>query len=106
MGMKQLVLIPALLASLAATPAPAQTAEPETLDRFLQLLEDLTNDSQGFFENLLTELGPALSELQDTIEDWSNYAPPEVLPNGDIIIRRKPDAAPIEPKLPEGTKEI
>jgi len=101
--MKKLALIPVLFALSIGTSTYAETKEPDTIDRLLNLLEDLTNDSQGFLENLMTEMGPALTELQDTIEDWSNYHPPEVLPNGDIIIRRKPAPAPA---LPEGTKEI
>lgn len=104
--MKQLVLIPALIATLATTPVSAQSSDPQSFDRLLDFLEDLTNDSQGFLENLFTEMGPALTDLQDTIKDWSNYEPPEVLPNGDIIIRRKPDTTPPAPQLPEGTKEI
>ena len=37
------------------------------------------------------EMGPALAEIADKVEDWSRYEAPEILPNGDIIIRRKPD---------------
>jgi hypothetical protein len=81
-------------------------AEPDTtIGRFFELLEQFSTDSEDMMQQFLNEMGPALTELQDTISDWSNYAAPEVLPNGDIIIRRKPDA-PIEKPLPKGTKEI
>ncbi|MCA0928997.1 hypothetical protein [Ruegeria profundi] len=54
---------------------------------------------QSFFQ----ELGPALAELADEIEDWSVYEAPEMLPNGDIIIRKKP--IPDEPEVPEESQE-
>ena len=34
-------------------------------------------------------MGPAMVELLGKIDDLSAYHPPEMLPNGDIIIRRK-----------------
>lgn len=43
------------------------------------------------------ELGPALRALADRIGDLRNYDTPEVLENGDILIRRKPDAPPYVP---------
>jgi hypothetical protein len=47
------------------------------------------------------QMGPAISELADKVEDWSAYHPPEILPNGDIIIRRKQP----EPEQPETEPE-
>ena len=38
------------------------------------------------------EMGPALAEMMTRIDDLRNYDSPEIMPNGDIIIRRKPDA--------------
>ncbi|WP_170548025.1 hypothetical protein [Ruegeria atlantica] len=49
---------------------------------------------QSFFE----EMGPALAELAGEIEDWSAYEAPEILSNGDIIIRKKPEDQPEEPE--------
>lgn len=40
------------------------------------------------------EFSPALNELSGLIDDIRNYASPERLPNGDIIIRRRADAPP------------
>ena len=37
----------------------------------------------------LQELGPHLQMLTDKIADFSSYELPEVLPNGDILIRKK-----------------
>ena len=40
---------------------------------------------------------PELREMLDEVRDWSSYHPPEVLPNGDIIIRKKQ----VEPETPQ-----
>jgi hypothetical protein len=101
--MKRILLIPALMITLAS--APAQAEEDTTIGRFLDLLNQFSTDSDDMMKQFMDEMSPALTELQDTISDWSNYAAPEVLPNGDIIIRRKPNL-PDEKPLPEGTKEI
>ncbi|MGJ8621536.1 MAG: AAA+ family ATPase [Yoonia sp.] len=37
-------------------------------------------------------IGPALTVLLDQVDDIRNYQAPEFMPNGDIIIRRKPEA--------------
>lgn len=51
------------------------------------------------FRSFAQEMGPALAEILKEVEDWSAYHPPERLPNGDIIIRRKtPDKAPEPPQ--------
>lgn len=57
-------------------------------------LEGLARDMGGLME----DYGPALQELSRLIDDIGNYRmPPERLPNGDIIIRRKADAPPPPP---------
>lgn len=58
----------------------------------LQEFENLADDIGPALQNFARDMGPALTELLQQVEDWSLYAPPEVLPNGDIIIRRKPQA--------------
>ena len=55
-------------------------------------LEDLgrmADRAQPALREFMREMGPALAELLAEIEDLSAYHPPEMLPNGDIIIRRK-----------------
>lgn len=47
------------------------------------------------------EMGPALADILKDVKDLSVYEPPEKLPNGDIIIRRKPDMD-TAPDLPPG----
>lgn len=46
------------------------------------------------------EMGPALSELLKQVDDIRNYDAPEILPNGDIIIRRREEAPEYTPSDP------
>ena len=76
-------------------------------------LDDLMGLADQFgpaMQSLMQEMGPALAELATQIEDWSVYEVPELLPNGDIIIRKKPqqDAEPEdEPQVaPDGLTDI
>ncbi|WP_254055875.1 hypothetical protein [Ruegeria sp. EL01] len=71
------------------------------LDELLGLADDFGPAMQSFFE----EMGPALAELAGEIQDWSVYETPEVLPNGDIIIRKKPTLDPPEDVEPEEESE-
>ena len=46
----------------------------------------------------MEEYRPAMEELSRLMDDIGNYEmPPERLPNGDILIRRKADAPPPPP---------
>ena len=89
---RRLALAFAFLAASAAA-APAQSPEelrlPEALDRA--------------FREMMEELKPALDDALDymqsfgAVDDPRHYELPEVLPNGDIIIRRRDDAPPFDP---------
>ena len=43
----------------------------------------------AFPQGLMAEMAPAFEELEEALNNINAYHPPEVLPNGDIIIRRK-----------------
>ena len=45
-------------------------------------------------EGLIDEMAPALDQLRNLTDQLDAYEAPEVLPNGDIIIRRKTPLAP------------
>lgn len=60
-----------------------------------ELAEKLGPQLRSFAE----EMGPALADILRDVEDLSVYEAPEKLPNGDIIIRRKPPKD--TPKLPK-----
>ncbi|PSL22053.1 hypothetical protein [Shimia abyssi] len=55
----------------------------------LEGLQEFAGKVGPQMQTFLSEMGPALSELMDEVEDWNAYHPPEMLPNGDIIFRRK-----------------
>jgi hypothetical protein len=42
-----------------------------------------------FMQGFMAEMEPAIEDLELFLRDLNAYHPPEVLPNGDIIIRRK-----------------
>lgn len=120
----------ALLAALFAAPiqaAPIQAAPIQVqagdegrslMERGADLfLEGLTqemapalNDLRGLAEQwgpsmqgFLAEMGPAFAGIMDEVKDWSRYHPPEILSNGDIIMRRKAD--PKDEDGDEGSKQ-
>ncbi|MEQ6247343.1 hypothetical protein ABMC89_00485 [Sulfitobacter sp. HNIBRBA3233] len=114
-------IIAALLAlALLAAPLHAQDDPPSLMERGAQMfLEGLLDEMSPAMEDvarLLEEAGPALQEfvaemgpklkaVLDEVEDWSVYEAPEVLPNGDIIIRRKPRAPDLPEAGPEGSPD-
>ncbi|NOD34665.1 MULTISPECIES: hypothetical protein [unclassified Ruegeria] len=124
--MKRIVLISIVLASFAM-PASAQEDTGKSLmeqgaELFFEglrkemepALDDLLGLADEFgpaMQSFLQEMGPALAELAAQVKDWSAYEAPEILPNGDIIIRKKPveDLPEHENKdeeNPEGTTDI
>ena len=104
--MKQ-IAIPLVALSLSTLPAAAQDSEgPSLMERGAQLfLEGLLKEMEPAIEEFggladefgpalrgfADEMGPKLAEILGQVEDWSAYEVPEILPNGDIIIRRKAD---------------
>ena len=108
---------PILLAACLATPTAAEEG-PSLLERgaemflegLLQEIEPALDEMQQFAEragpamrDFLKTMGPMLGDVLDQVEDWSVYEAPEILDNGDIIIRRKPDRP--EP-LPDAEDQI
>ena len=65
-----------------------------TLEGLQGIWDEIGPGVQAF----LAEMGPRLGEVFSKVEDWSQYHAPQMLPNGDIILRRKsPDDV-----VPEG----
>ncbi len=62
--------------------------------------EGFTEAMRPALRDFAREMGPKLTELLDDVEDWNAYQPPEMMPNGDIIIRRKPDHPMMPPDTP------
>lgn len=93
-GIMRKLLPVTFAACLAVLPVSAQDSD-ESLSEGMDLLQQGT---RLLLEGLMSELGPALQDLQDMVVDLNAYHAPEVLPNGDIIIRRK---TPLVPDPPE-----
>lgn len=107
--MKQIIAVPAF-ALLCAMPLSAQDADKVEVDEGFSLMEEgakmllrgLMSEMEPAIEELkgmgdemskfTSEMGPALAEMMTRIDDMRNYDAPEIMQNGDIIIRRKPDA--------------
>jgi hypothetical protein len=127
LGMKQITAY--LLAfGLVVTPALAQEEATPEIDEGFSLMEEgarllmrgLLEEMEPAIEGLqdgladlgpaLTEFmaaaGPALADLLNQVDDFRNYDAPEFLPNGDIIIRRSPDAPAWEPDPENGDIEL
>lgn len=96
------------LSLLAATPLAAQDAPadpPSDMDEGLSLLSE---GARLLFRGLMAEMEPALDEmgeklkamepmlrsLAEMVGDIRNYEAPVKLPNGDILIRRRPEPLP------------
>ena len=114
----------ALILSLVATPLWAEDPAPAPeVEEGFSLMEEgaklLLKGLMTEMEPALDEMGKALSKVEPTlkelqprmmellalVDDLTNYQPPERLENGDILIRRKPDAPP-PPPLPETTEPL
>ncbi len=125
--MKQLAIL-TILIGLAAQPALPQEAEtPQDEDGFSLMEEGARLFMRGIMSEMepaldemrksMDELGPAFAEfaqaigpafaaLLDQIDDIRHYEAPEIMPNGDIIIRRSPDAPAWEPDPDTGEVEL
>ena len=93
----RVLAISVVAAGLAIAPAfggPADTGA-DTKDR------PLSEQLDEAFRSLMEQMKPALDELLETfevleeIDSIKHYENPEILPNGDIIIRRREDAPPL-----------
>ena len=87
--------------ALSATPASAHDWRAQ-INELLDQLDGYTDTTRDTLKGFLDLMGPELDRLGEAITDWSAYHPPEVLENGDIIIRRKTPP----PKAPEPGIEL
>lgn len=108
-----LPLTPALAEDAPAVPEAAPPAAEEEAPGLIEqgarmflrgLIEEIgpqVDEMTAGIEEAARKLGPELERLMALVDDVKNYEPPERLPNGDIVIRRKAGAPP-PPPLPEG----
>jgi hypothetical protein len=85
---------------IAATPLaaeePAETPNPDFAEGSGLMQEGARLLLRGF----MTEMGPTIVQMEQLVQllgDFDKFYPPEVQPNGDIIIRRR---IPLNPGLP------
>ena len=119
-AMKQITPITALalMLPLSMTPVHAEEGGFSLMEEgaklffkgIIQEMEPAIEDLRGFADEVepalrefVQEMGPALRELMGKVDNINAYHPPEILPNGDIILRRKSDA---EMAQPEGEIEL
>ncbi|WP_394154239.1 hypothetical protein [Loktanella salsilacus] len=76
-------------------------AEPAMRD-----LQEFADQMGPAMKSLTDQMGPALADIMAMIDDIKNYSAPELLPNGDIIIRRAPDAPTFVPSDPPQEIEL
>lgn len=86
----------ALALLLTVTPAAGQEDGSNGRDLMAEAL-------RLFMQGFMAEMEPALEDLQGFVDNLNAYHPPEILPNGDILIRRK---TPEEMGAPEGETEL
>ena len=99
----------ALTASFAAPATHAETTLPDALQELERQTEDLLGpEGLRAVQRLLPMIETLMERLPIVIDNLPDYEMPEIMPNGDIIIRRKrklPKINPDAPPLPqEGIK--
>ncbi|HMO07073.1 MAG TPA: hypothetical protein PKD10_05420 [Paracoccaceae bacterium] len=114
------MLRPLALALLLPLPALAQEEAPGLMERGARMfLEGLMKEMEPALDEMgsalreiepaLRDMGPALRQLVELMGDVRHYEAPERMPNGDILIRRKPGAPPppaAAPTAPPGEVEL
>lgn len=125
--MKQIVAL-TLACGLTVTPTLAQEQSDTEVDDGFSLMEEgarmlmrglmtemepaITDLREGFEDmgpalaEFVQAIGPAFAELLNQVDDFRHYEAPEFLPNGDIIIRRSPDAPEFSPDPVTGEIEL
>lgn len=103
----------AVILAVLTLPASAQTLPgqeaPESPSLFEQgarmMLRGFLNEMQPALDDMgesLQKIEPALRDMARLVDDIRNYEAPRMLPNGDILIPRRPGAPP-PPVFPDGT---
>ncbi|WP_238381079.1 hypothetical protein [Alkalilacustris brevis] len=96
-----LAVSPTLSLSGAGEGAAWASEEGDTsgMNEGLGLIEE---GARLILRGLMDEMDPLFDELEKMIDDLTLYHRPEILPNGDIILRRRVPLEPDEPPQGEG----
>lgn len=80
------------------------------LDETLDGMDEAARDAAPKLRDFVARMGPALIEALGKVGDLANYEAPVVLPNGDILIKRKEEAPdylpPVEGSRPDGSVDL
>lgn len=126
--MKQRFVIPAFcafaLSALTLSALPVQAEEEDgfslmeegaklfmrgimqEMEPAIDEMRDLAEEMEPALRQMLAEMGPAFAELLDKVDDITLYHPPELLPNGDIILRRKTEEDIAEQPQDDGAIDL
>ncbi|MEM7471511.1 MAG: hypothetical protein AAF340_09190 [Pseudomonadota bacterium] len=99
------VIAPLLLCTLPFCAMADSHAEQPQAPIF-EGFEGLADSLRELFGQFEEEVTPFVDQLGDQLRDLDRYHPPEVLPNGDIIIRRKAPETTPAPETPEPESPI
>ncbi|WP_425092043.1 AAA+ family ATPase [Tropicimonas sp. S265A] len=91
------------IAVIAALTQPVSAQEPDGIEEGLDLFSE---GARRLMQEFAGELAPLFLQLEALVDEITAYQAPEVLDNGDIIIRRRPDAPPWAPADPEAEDPI
>lgn len=100
--MRSLILFTTLI---TAMPAAGQETPDPLLDTLKNQLEALSDEARNSALGLFGGLAPLLESFGATLGDLTNYETPIILPNGDILIRRKATARALPDPPPAGVEE-
>ncbi|MEL6337569.1 MAG: hypothetical protein AAFS07_03895 [Pseudomonadota bacterium] len=103
-------VVPAMPASAQDTTTP-QTPPSGEVERNI---DEMKRTLDQLWDDVVTQMEPTIDRLMrnmetlDRVDDFGYYEDPEILENGDIIMRRKEDAPPLPPPGvdPEGGVDL
>ena len=77
----------------------------QEMEPAIEELNELSQELEPALKQMMQEMGPAFAELLYKVDDITMYHPPEMLPNGDIILRRK-QPEEVEPPEEDGAIDL
>ena len=67
----------------------------QEMEPAIEVFGEMTRDMGPAMREFMMQVGPQLRALLENVENLSNYEPPVMLPNGDILLKRKvPEQVP------------
>lgn len=79
-------------AEVKGAPAEVEESAPFMFDLFDRMLRSFITEVEPHMRELergFTALEPELQRFLQNLRDMTHFYPPEILPNGDVLIRRR-----------------